>query len=347
MVVKRHFGTLENGEDVFLYTLTAGQYRADICTYGATLQSFHAPDSKGNINDVVLGYDDLESYTKTTNYFGMTVGRFANRIGNGSFVLDGTTYTLEKNDGGKNSLHSGHDGMSFKNWHGEVFDVQGMPGLMLSLRSCDGEGGFPGCVTVTTSYLLKDNGELVIDYEATTDKPTPVNMTNHTYFNLGGAGSNKSVLEHEVVLNCDKYLPVDSSLIPTGEVLSVGGTPYDFTTVKTIGRDIAKASGRGYDHCLVLGNQHQGMKEVAKVLEPSSGRTLVVKTTKPAVQFYTGNFLDGTEEGKGGVPYAKNTGFCLETQYYPDAPNHPEFPSCILLPDGIYKQTTIFEFGHN
>lgn len=344
MVSKRLFGTTADGKEVYLYTLIAGAYQAEISTYGATLQAFHAPDSNDVVNDVVLGYGQLEPYTRTTTYFGMTVGRFANRIAQGKFSIDGTAYQVERNDGGVNSLHSGHTGFSFQVWHGETFEVNGMPGLMLSLHSPDGNGGFPGAVTVTTSYLLKDDGELVINYEASTDKPTPINMTNHSYFNLAGAGSG-SILDHEVWLACDRYLPVDSALIPTGEILPVAGTPFDFSTPKTIGRDIAMAPGGGYDHCLILAEEQPGLKEFAKVVDPVSGRTLTVKTTKPAVQLYTGNFLDGTEEGKGRIKYNRHAGFCLETQFYPDGPNLPNFPDCILRPDQSYKQTTIYTFG--
>lgn len=343
MVSKRPFGTTSTGEDVFLYTLIAGQYRADISTYGATLQAFHAPDSKGEVKDVVLGYGSLEPYTRTTTYFGMTVGRFANRIAKGQFSIDDTLYQVETNDGGVNSLHSGRAGFSYRVWHAETFDVNGMPGLMLSLHSPDGDGGFPGAVTVAASYLLKDNGDLVISYEASTDRPTPFNMTNHSYFNLGGAASGP-VLNHEVCLACDRYLPVDSALIPTGEILPVAGTPFDFNSAKPIGRDIAEVPGGGYDHCLILSDGHAGLREFAKVVEPVSGRSLTVKTTKPAVQFYTGNFLDG-EDGKGHAKYGRHAGFCLETQFYPDGPNHANFPDCILRPDQTYRHTTFYTFG--
>ncbi len=344
MVSKRPFGTTSAGEDVYLYTLIAGPYRADVCTFGATLQAFHAPDSHGAVNDVVLGYGSLEPYTHTTTYFGMTVGRFANRIAKGRFCIDGAFYQVETNDGGVNSLHSGRSGFSFRVWHAETFEVSGMPGLMLSLHSPDGDGGFPGAVTVAASYLLKDDGELVICYEASADEPTPFNMTNHSYFNLAGAASG-TILEHEVGLSCDRYLPVDSALIPTGEVLPVAGTPFDFMSSKPIGRDIGKIAGSGYDHCLILADERSGLKEFAHIVEPVSGRTLSVKTTKPAVQFYTGNFLDGSEDGKGHVRYGRHAGFCLETQFYPDGPNHAGFPDCILRPERTYRHTTIYTFG--
>ncbi len=345
MVSKRPFGTTSAGEDVYLYTLIAGPYRADISTFGATLQAFHAPDSNGVVNDVVLGYGNLEPYTHTTTYFGMTIGRFANRIGKGRFCIDGSDYQVETNDGGVNSLHSGRSGFSFRVWHAETFEVNGMPGLMLSLHSPDGDGGFPGAVTVAASYLLKDDGELVISYEASSDRPTPFNMTNHSYFNLAGAASG-TILDHEISLACDRYLPVDSALIPTGEVLPVAGTPFDFNVAKPIGRDIAKVPGGGYDHCLVLADDRPGLREFARVVEPVSGRILTVKTTKPAVQFYTGNFLDGSEGGKGHVRYGRHAGFCLETQFYPDGPNHAGFPDCILRPDQTYRHTTIYMFGY-
>jgi aldose 1-epimerase len=344
MVSKRPFGTTSNGEDVYLYTLIAGQYRAAISTFGATLQAFHAPDANGSVNDVVLGYGSLEPYVRTTTYFGMTIGRFANRIAKGRFTIDGVDYQVETNDGGVNSLHSGRTGFSFRVWHAETFEVGGMPGLMLTLHSPDGDGGFPGAVTVATSYLLKDNGELVIDYEASTDKPTPFNMTNHSYFNLAGAAGG-AVLDHEVCLACDRYLPVDAALIPTGECLPVVGTPFDFTTAKPIGRDIGTVGGKGYDHCFVLADERPILKEFARVEDPVSGRTLTVKTTKPAVQFYTGNFLDGSEDGKGGVRYGRHAGFCLETQFFPDGPNHRNFPDCILRPDQTYRHTTIYAFS--
>lgn len=341
MLTKQGIGTTKDGESIYLVTLNSGAYRAEILSLGGILKSLMVPDRYGSVRDIVLGFDDpLDNLTSTT-YFGQIVGRFANRIAKGRFSVDGVEYQLETNDG-ENSLHSGKSNFGWKNWHMEPFEWSGSPGVVLSLHSPDGDGGMPGAVTCTVTYLLRPNGELMIEYEATTTKKTPINMTNHSYFNLGGAASG-SVLDHEVVLNCDRYLPVDEQLIPTGEVLDVEGTPFDFTKRKTLGRDIEDAGG--YDHCFVLAKHNSQLFEFAKIYDPNSGRTMRVSTTLPAVQMYSGNFLDGKTIGKGAVAYPKHGGVCFETQFYPDSPNHPNFPSCLLDSTSVYKHTTMFSFG--
>lgn len=304
MLTKQGIGTTKDGESIYLVTLNSGAYRAEILSLGGILKSLMVPDRYGSVRDIVLGFDDpLDNLTSTT-YFGQIVGRFANRIAKGRFSVDGVEYQLETNDG-ENSLHSGKSNFGWKNWHMEPFEWSGSPGVVLSLHSPDGDGGMPGAVTCTVTYLLRPNGELMIEYEATTTKKTPINMTNHSYFNLGGAASG-SVLDHEVVLNCDRYLPVDEQLIPTGEVLDVEGTPFDFTKRKTLGRDIEDAGG--YDHCFVLAKHNSQLFEFAKIYDPNSGRTMRVSTTLPAVQMYSGNFLDGKTIGKGAVAYPKHGG---------------------------------------
>ncbi|MGE4583807.1 MAG: aldose epimerase family protein [Sphaerochaeta sp.] len=341
MLTKRNVGTTENGEAIYLITLQSGSITAEILSLGANLKTLRTPDRNGEVHDIVLGFDNpLENLTSTT-YFGQVVGRFANRIAQGSFVMDGKTYHLEKNDG-PNSLHSGKSNWGWRNWHVELFEWNQNPGVVLSLFSGDGDGGFPHGVNCTVSYLLKSSGELQIEYEATADGPTPINLTNHSYFNLAGAGSG-TILNHEVQLACDRYLEVDEQLIPTGRVLSVQGTAFDFTVRKPIGKDIQQAGG--YDHCFILARPSSKPVEFASVYEPTTGRTMRISTTLPAVQMYSGNFLQGKEIGKGKIAYPKHGGICFETQYYPDGPNHPEFPSCIFNKERNFKHTTIFAFG--
>lgn len=340
MIHKTPHGTTKNGEKAFLYTLEAGPYTATISTYGGTIVSLIAPDRDGKPGDVVLGYRTLGEYEQSATYFGALIGRFANRIAQGMFTLDGKTYLIPTNDGGVNALHGGTVGFDKRLWSALTSEVDGAPGLHLSLHSPDGEMGFPGNMRVYVDYLLRPAGELVINYAGTVDHRCPVNLTNHAYFNLAAKGD---ILAHRLRLACDRYLPVNRYLIPTGEIAYVGETPFDFTEAKPIGRDIGQVGG--YDHCMVLDGKGEQLKECAYAEEPGSGRTLTVLTTMEAVQFYSGNFLGGGDIGKDGKPYRKHGGFCLETQHYPDAMNHPNFPTCILEPGESFRHTTVYRFG--
>ncbi|MCY3487371.1 MAG: galactose mutarotase, partial [Bacteroidetes bacterium] len=335
MVERTHFGTLPDGEDVERFRLqnTAGA-EASIITYGATLVSLATPDRDGLIEDIVLGYDSLAGYLEANPYFGSIVGRYANRIAEGAFTLDGETYTLARNNG-PNHLHGGVKGFDKANWEVEqIIEDTNQVGVSLNYVSTDGEEGYPGTLNVRVTYLLTEDNRLIVDYEATTDKATPVNLTQHAYFNLAGEGS---VEDHHLTLAASHYIPVDSTLIPTGVILSVEGTAFDFRGGNRIGEQIDDDDqqllyGGGYDHNFVLDRVSGDLVLAATVLEPESGRILEVHTTKPGMQFYTGNFLDGSITGKNGVQYGRRSGFCLETQYYPDSPNQPNFPSSILRP---------------
>jgi aldose 1-epimerase len=341
MLSKQSFGFTSDKEEIIKVTLSNGPFSVEILSLGGIIRSLKTPDREGNVSDIVLGFDNpLDNLTSTT-YFGQIVGRFANRIAKGKYAIDGAEYQMEINNG-PNSLHSGKSNFGWKNWHVETFEWSGAPGVVLSLFSPDGDGGMPGCLNVTVTYLLRANGELMIEYEATTTKKTIVNMTNHSYFNLSGVPGS-TILNHEVQLECDRYLEVDGSLIPTGKILSTPGTAFDFSKAKPLGRDISKAGG--YDHCFVLSKHSQKLFEFAHVYEPVSGRTMKISTTLPAVQMYSGNFLAGNDIGKGDVAYPKHGGVCFETQFFPDSPNHPNFPSCVLEPSSVYKHTTVFAFG--
>jgi len=342
---KQAFGVTTSQETVELYTLTnASGMEARIMTYGAAVVSLKVPDRQGKLADVVLGYETLEGYLKNSPYFGAIVGRYGNRIGRGHFSLNGKRYTLPKNNG-ENTLHGGIKGFDKVVWKAK--EVKSKDGVALSLiyLSKDGEEGFPGNLSVTVVYTLTNNNELRIEYSATTDKPTVVNLTHHSYFNLAGEGS---ILEHELMINASRFTPVDSGLIPTGELRSVKGTPMDFTQSAVIGTRIDQHDeqltlGRGYDHNWVL-NKTGSLALAAKVYEPVSGRVMEVSTTEPGMQFYSGNFLDGSITGKGGQVYKQRYGFCLETQHFPDSPNRPGFPSTVLKPGQSYKTTTIYKF---
>jgi aldose 1-epimerase len=340
MITKVAHGMSPASEQVWLYILEAGQFRAEISTYGGTLIRMYAPDRYGRRADVVLGYDKLEEYYPSTTYFGALIGRFANRIARGTFTMDGVTYHTPRNDNGLHTLHGGTQGFDKRVWTALTSEADGAPGLHLSLFSPDGEMGFPGNVRAYVDYILQPDGALEITYVATSDRKGPFNMTNHSYFNLSGGGD---ILEHELKLDCDRYLPVDNLLIPTGQIQAVRGTPFDFTQTKPIGRDLKSAGG--YDHCMVLRDGKDSLKTFAWVNDPLSGRTLTVSTTKPAVQLYTGNFLNGSDIGKDGQVYHKHAGFCLETQHFPDAMNHENFPSCLMKPGESYRHTTIYKFG--
>jgi aldose 1-epimerase len=339
------FGTLPSGEDVPIYTLrNAHGVEARISAYGATLVSLRVPDRDGNLADVILGFDSLEGYLGDHPYFGAVVGRYGNRIASGKFTLDGQEYTLATNNGA-NSLHGGNRGFDKVLWTG------GMEGdrLTLTYVSPDGEEGYPGTLTATVIYSLTEDNALQIDYEATSDQPTVVNLTNHAYFNLADAGAS-TILDHQMMLNADAFTPVDEGLIPTGEIRPVEGTPFDFREPTAIGARIDADDeqirfGGGYDHNFVLNRTTEGLALAARVYEPTTGREMEVVTTEPGVQFYTGNFLDGTITGKGGVIYQHRSGFCLETQHYPDSPNQTDFPSTVLRPGATYQSTTLYRFS--
>lgn len=348
-IEKAAYGQLSDGRSADLYTLhNAAGMTAKITNYGGILVSLTAPDKDGTFEDVTLGVDSLANYVKGTPYFGALVGRYGNRIANGKFTLNGKPYTLVTNNMG-NHLHGGTVGFDKVLW--TATPVEGdEPSLKLAYVSKDGEEGYPGNLSVTVTYTLQKDNALKIDYQATTDKPTVVNLTNHTYFNLTG-GAKRDVLDHILTLNADRYVPVDKTLIPTGELKPVSGTPFDFTKPTRVGdhindsTDVQIKYGLGYDHCWVLTDSSHSLKPIATVFEPTSGRVMEVQTTEPAVQFYTGNFLDGTVTGREGKPYVKRYALCLETEHYPDSPNQPTFPTTVLRPGQTYKSTTVYQFS--
>ena len=346
-VEQQPFGTRE-GRPVTLYKLTNSHgVEVHAMNYGGIILSIRVPDRKGQLADIVLGHDTMEGYIPNPPYIGAIVGRYANRIANGTFTLDGKTYTLPKNDG-PNTLHGGTTRTFDKVvWEGEP--LKGKTGVAFSYLSKNGEEGFPGNLKVKVTYTLTDTNELVLDYEATTDKDTPINVSQHSYFNLAGEGTG-DILNHEVMINADRFTPVDKNLIPTGELRPVKGTPLDFTKPTKIGARIDDnyeqlVLGHGYDHNFVINRKGAGLVLAARVSEPTSGRVLEVSTTQPGVQFYTGNFLDGTVTGKEGHVYKRRYGLCLETQHFPDSPNHPKFPTTILKPGERFHQTTVFKFS--
>ena len=351
-VTRQPFGALADGTPVDLYTLrnTTG-LTARIMTYGAIIVSLETPDRDGMLADIVLGFDSVAAYVKDSPYFGAVVGRYSNRIANGRFTLDGKTYQLPINNP-PNSLHGGTRGFDKIVWDAKPFDRQDGVGLVLSLVSPDGDQGYPGTVHAQVTYTLTDADELRVEYLATSDKATPVNLSQHSYFNLTG-DARRDVLGHVLTLDADRYTPVDSTLIPTGQLAPVAGTPFDFRQPTAIGARIDQADvqlryGRGYDHNFVLNRAaaaaDTGLTHAAHVLEPMTGRVMDVYTSQPGVQFYTGNFLDGTVRGKRGRVYGFRYAFCLETQHFPDSPNHPEFPSTILRPGETFSSRTIFAF---
>ena len=346
---KSLFGKTADGTDVYLYTLTNKRgAEVSITTYGARVVTLKVPDRNGKIGDVVLGYDNLDGYMKDTAYFGSVPGRYANRIAHGKFTLDGKTYTLPLNDG-PNSLHGGTKGFDKRVWSARDVSTPAADALELTYLSKDGEEGYPGNLTAHVTYTLTQNNELRIEYSATTDKDTVVNLTNHSYFNLAGEG-NGDILDEIMMINADKFTPIDSTFIPTGEIQNVAGTPFDFRKPTPIGARINDDNeqlkfGRGYDHNFVLNrDDKKGLVLAARVYDKKTGRELEVWTTQPGVQFYSGNFLDGSIHGKGGVAYGHRFGFCLETQHYPDSPNRPNFPSTELNPGQRYHEVTVFKF---
>jgi len=349
-VSKAVFGRTPSGEVVDLHTLTnSAGIEVRVLTFGGAIASIRVPDRNGTFADVALGFDTLTPYLTNPPYFGVIIGRYANRIARGRFTLDGRTYTLAVNNA-PNHLHGGVKGFDKVVWHAEPFRRADAVGLVLTHTSPDGDEGYPGTLKATVTYALNNAGELSFDYEATTDRPTPVNLTQHTYFNLTGEGAG-DILGHRLQINASRMTPVGPDLIPTG-IASVSGTPFDFRTPTAIGERIGAndpqiSNGRGYDHNFVLDRSGNGLIRAARVEDPASGRVLEISTTEPGIQFYTGNFLDGSLRGKSGRSYARRTGFALETQHYPDSPNHPEFPNTILRPRETYRSKTVFSFTVN
>ena len=340
---KEHFGRTPDGEAVELYTLTnANGLRMRVMTYGATVVSLETPDREGKLADVVLGFDSLDDYVKDSPYFGAACGRYANRIAKGRFTLDRVEYRLACNNDA-NHLHGGIKGFDKVVWQAEETRTDQGVGLTLKRVSPDGEEGYPGALSVVMTYMLTNKDEFKITYDAETDKPTPVNLTNHSYFNLAGAGSG-DILAHELRITADRYTPVDEALIPTGKLLRVEGTPLDFRQPMAIGARIAQVKG-GYDHNFVLKSQDGSLTLAATARDPKSGRVMNVYTTEPGVQLYTGNFLNGHHRGKAGAVYHKHAAFCLETQHYPDSPNQPAFPSTVLRPGEKYRHVTVYRFS--
>jgi aldose 1-epimerase len=349
------FGVMPDGTSVDVFTLghpRGVEVRA--ITYGAIIASLRVPDRAGRIDDVVLGHDTLEGYLNRSRYFGAVVGRYANRIARGRFTIDGATYQLVTNQA-SNHLHGGLRGFDKVVWHAEPFERDGEAGVALAYTSPDGDQGYPGTLHARVTYTLTGHDEpgslakLTVDYEATTDRATPINLTQHTYFNLGGEG-NGDILGHALTIFAESFTPVDDTQIPTGEIAPVGGTPFDFRASTAIGARIEAANAQlrmseGYDHNFVLNGQGSSVAPAARVVDPRSGRALDVSTTEPGMQFYSGNRLDGSLTGKSGHAYGRRSALCLETQHFPDSPNHPSFPTTILRPGGRFRSTTVFGFG--
>ena len=346
-IAVKSFGKTKDGSPVKIYTLrNSGGVEAKISDYGGIVTSLKVPDRDGKMGDVVLGYNTLAGYLKVSPHFGCLVGRCGNRFAKGKFTLNGTTYQLATNNG-PNALHGGIKGFDKVVWQARPIESKLGPALELHYVSKDGEEGYPGNLTVTAVYTLTDDNALRLDYTATTDKDTIINLTHHSYFNLAGRGD---ILGHEVMINSDEFTPVDETLIPTGELKPVKGTPFDFNTPTTIGARINEADeqlkfGKGYDHNWVIKKSPGKMGLMARVTEPTTGRVLEVLSTEPGLQFYTGNFLDGSIKGKGGWVYKFRNGFCMEPQHYPDSPNKPDFPSVVLKPGDIYRNTIIYRFS--
>ncbi|MGC4036696.1 MAG: aldose epimerase family protein [Chitinophagaceae bacterium] len=340
-ITKSEFGTFD-GKTVYLYTLTnAKGDQVKITNYGATITSWVSPDKSGKKSSIVLGFDSLSGYLAKPPYFGAIVGRYGNRIAKGKFKIGDNTYTLAINNG-VNALHGGLKGFDKQVWD-VVATNDAEPVLSLNYLSKDGEEGYPGNLKVNVTYTLSDDDGLQIEYNAETDKPTVLNLTNHSYFNLTGDHAN-TILDHKVMINANFYTPVDTGLIPTGELKAVKGTPFDFNTAEKIGARIAQVPG-GYDHNYVLNRKDSSLEQLITVTDSVSGRKLEVFTTQPGVQFYTGNFLNGSVIGSNGVPFNKNTGFCLETQHFPDSPNQPKFPTTLLKPGEKYHTITTYKLS--
>ncbi len=345
---KTEFGKMPDGTAVQQYTLkNRNGMNVKIITLGGIISELHVPDKDGKFDDVVLGFHNLDGYLQGHPYFGCITGRYCNRIAKGKFTLDGKEYTLAVNNK-PNHLHGGVKGFDKVVWKAAPLQLEAGQGhgIVLTYRSVDGEEGYPGNLNVTVRYILLDDNTLVMQYEAKTDKPTVINLTNHSYFNLAGIRGG-DVLGHELEINADQITPTDDTFIPTGKIVNVKDTPFDFTAAKAIGKDIGQIKGDpgGYDLNYVVGGSTGDLRHAASVHEPKTGRTMDVFTKEPGVQFYSGNFLDGKVIGKGGVAYKKHFGFCLETQHYPDSPNQPNFPSVVLTPGSNYSTSTIYRFG--
>ena len=348
-ISKEVFGVLSNGKKAHLYTLKAGDLRLCLSSFGAAWTSLRVPSSKGGKSDVLLGFSGLDGYASDAAYMGATIGRFANRIGGARFALDGDDYNLEANDGG-NTLHGGFRGFDKRLWKSEAYEESDGVFVCFELGSGDGDGGFPGNLKAKVSYGITKSNEIIAVYEAQSDAPTPVNLTNHAYFNLAGEGA-PSVLSHEVLLHSSSYLEVDGAGIPTGRLLPVRDTPFDFRNSKPISRDMAAGFGgsggdsapSGYDHCFSVDGDLGKLRACAEVRESGSGRGMKVFTTQPGVQFYTGNMLRDVR-GKAGAVYSRHSGFCLETQHFPDSPNREDFPPCVFGPGKNYAEKSVFAF---
>ncbi|WP_327663503.1 MULTISPECIES: aldose epimerase family protein [unclassified Streptomyces] len=347
--VKESFGKLADGTKVYRWSLENGGTRLKVLNYGGIVQSLELPDRHGRYVNVSLGYDNIEAYVAGDTFFGATIGRYGNRIAKGKFTLDGKAYQVSVNDG-DNSLHGGAKGFNTRVWDIEPFTSGSDVGLHMHYTSVDGEMGYPGTLKTTVTYTLTARGDWRVDYEATTDKATVVNLTNHTYYNLAGEGSG-TIYDHELTLAASRYTPTDAGLIPTGELAKVAGTPFDFRKAKPIGRDIRDAHpqqilAKGFDHNWVLDKGITAKPVlVATLRDPSSGRSLKIATDQPGLQFYSGNFLDGTLVGQSGRTYRQGDGLALETQHFPDSPNQPKFPSTVLRPGEKYRTTTVHSFG--
>ena len=349
-IAQEPFGRTPDGRVISLVTLrNQNGVEVRVMSYGGIIVSLKTPDRSGRSGDIVLGHEDAAGYFPNPTFFGAIIGRYGNRIAKGQFSLDGHDYTLPINNA-PNSLHGGTAGWDQALWDVDPFQTKEGPGVVLTHTSPDGDQGYPGTVKAKVTYTLTDDNRLRIEYSATTDKPTVINMTNHSYFNLS-AGASPDILSHLLMINAAQYTPIDDGLIPTGEIAPVDHTPFDFRTPTAIGarigdRDVQLTRGKGYDHNFVLTRLNAGDLELAaRVEDPTSGRTLEVLTTQPGLQFYSGNFLDGTITGKGGAKYGLRSGLCLETQHFPDSPNHPSFPSTVLRPGETYASTTVLHFG--
>ena len=350
-ITEKSFGTTPEGERIIVYTLTnKNRVEVKLINFGALVTEVYVPDKNGDLADVVLGFDDFEGYLENPAHFGCTTGRVCNRIAHATFTLDGKQYKLA-NNAGTNHLHGGVKAFDKRVWKAKKDVNEKGPSVTLTYLSEDMEEGYPGNLLTTVKYTLMQDNALWIEYKATTDKPTPVNLTNHSYFNLAGEGKG-TILDHELTILGERYTALDENFIPTGEIKSVKGTPFDFTITKAVGRDIdqipedkAKNNPGGYDLNYVLNNQDGSLELVARLYHPPSGRAMEVLTTEPGVQLYTGNFLDGSIRGKGGKAYAKYSALCLETQHFPDSVNHPSFPSTILRSGETYESTTVYRFS--
>ncbi|MDR0567871.1 MAG: galactose mutarotase [Spirochaetaceae bacterium] len=349
-ISRKTFGTLSSGAKVYLYTLTLGDLALSVTSFGAAWTALYAPSRKrasalraglSRKDDVLLGYSTLEGYANNVPFLGVTVGRFANRIGNARFSLNGETFSLPKNDG-EHCLHGGRRGFDKRLWQSDAYEERDGVFVRFELESRDGDEGFPGNLKAAVCYGLTKSNEVIADYQAKVDAPCPVNLTNHAYFNLAGEGEG-DILSHEVQLHSSAYIPANENLIPLGEIAPVEGTPFDFRTRKPISRDFSAVLG-GYDHCFAVDGEYGALRPCAEVFEPRSGRTMRVFTTQPGVQFYAGNQL-GTVAGKAGSVYRKHSGFCLETQHFPDSPNQPRFPSAVFGPDREYHEKSVFAFS--